>query len=641
MSYFEVKNGILEGKRIDLAPPKISFGRLNTCSVNLEDQNVSRVHAECHIFDNDIVALVDLGSSNGTFVNNLPISRIFLFDGDEIRMGETLLVYHETELSAKTEKEKIIQFIPDKSKIIKSFTTVTPKETFLMEPEDLSIEVLKETYLKLRTLNKLLIEISKCRSSEDAFNAIGKALLISTPAIRISFFIIDKSTDKPKLVNSNISDEYLNLNVEEYPLNEEIFNTLLSEKAPVMFFYQKDKEFNESADPHKICRCIASPIIRLDELLAIVVADIPVDNKSFSKSDIELLSGISSHLGEILARLTEFEKLKKKNLSLEKHIFGDLTIVCKNKKMVKILESLNQIAESDSSVLITGESGTGKELIAKAIHFFSNRRNKPIVCINCASIPETLLESELFGYEKGAFTGAVSKKLGKFEIANEGTIFLDEIGDIPLSAQAKLLRILQEGEFERLGGNQTIKINIRLICATNKNLTSEIKEKRFREDLFYRINVVKIELPPLRERPEDIPILADYFLKSLKTRIPTPAVKFHNEVIRLFLNYPWFGNIRELHNVIERALVFCKSEEVFPEHLPIEILETSYPDKITNSEKCSNDSETKYDDLSLYEAEKRHILKILALAEGNKQKAAELLKISRTTLYEKIKQFEK
>jgi Nif-specific regulatory protein len=236
--------------------------------------------------------------------------------------------------------------------------------------------------------------------------------------------------------------------------------------------------------------------------------------------------------------------------------------------MKGVYRLVEQVADSNATVLIRGESGTGKDLVAHAIHYNSTRGNKPFVKVNCTALPETLLESELFGHEKGAFTGAIERKIGRFEKANGGTIFLDEIGDFSINLQVKLLRIIQFREFERVGGNETIKANVRIIVATNKNLEEQIKEKLFREDLYYRINVFPIYLPPLRERKDDIMLLADYFLEQFSkennkriTRISTPAIE-------MLTSYHWPGNIRELENCIERAVLLCNEDVIRSEHLP-------------------------------------------------------------------------
>ncbi len=247
----------------------------------------------------------------------------------------------------------------------------------------------------------------------------------------------------------------------------------------------------------------------------------------------------------------EERRLLTKALSERYNVEG---IVGKSFAIRKLLELIERVAQTDVNVLITGESGTGKSLVAKAIHFMSKRKEKPFITINCSAIPETLLEAELFGYEKGSFTGAYTSKKGKFELANGGTIFLDEIGDMPLALQPKILRVIQDKEIERLGSEKTIKVDVRIISATNKDLRELVSQGHFREDLYYRLNVLPIHIPPLRERKEDIPILVDHFLEAFNQRY-NKKVRFHPKVIEIFMEYPWYGNVRELENVVERLVI--------------------------------------------------------------------------------------
>ncbi len=305
-------------------------------------------------------------------------------------------------------------------------------------------------------------------------------------------------------------------------------------------------------------------------------------------------------------------------------------IIGKSRQIQEVVETIKKVAPSDSTVLIVGPSGTGKEMVADAIHYSSRRCSKPYLKINCAAFPENLLESELFGYEKGAFTGADKQKKGKFEVANAGTLFLDEIGDMPLPMQAKLLRVLEKGEFERLGGNEVIKVNVRFIAATNQNLTRMLQEKQFRSDLFYRLNTVIINLPPLMERREDIPPLVDHFLEKFSREMSKKKPVVSPEAMKMILSYPWPGNVRELANAIERAVIFCEKGLIKPGDLP-----PSLQIKLVENPLDSSHSE----DMRLECLESRHISNVLKLTGGNKNEAAKKLGIHRETLYKKIKKF--
>lgn len=330
----------------------------------------------------------------------------------------------------------------------------------------------------------------------------------------------------------------------------------------------------------------------------------------------------------IVQKAFEFRDMRMENIRLKQEIkrcYGIPSIIGQSAVIKQLLSNIERISASDSTVLIYGESGTGKELVATTIHYMSKRRDKPFIKVNCAAIPEGLVESELFGHEKGAFTGAIKKKPGRFELADGGTIFLDEIGDLPLSAQAKLLRVLQERTFERLGGTENIKVDVRIIAATNRDLKSEVKKGLFREDLFFRLNVLPIEIPPLRERREDISLLVEHFLE--KNNIRTGRnVRISEDALMELLKYDYPGNVRELENIIERCVTFSSDRIIKKEDL-------SFITSITSEE---NSGLLSLSALSK-KAEKEQIIKILKLTGGNKTRAAEILGISRKTLWEKIK----
>jgi len=254
------------------------------------------------------------------------------------------------------------------------------------------------------------------------------------------------------------------------------------------------------------------------------------------------------------------------SLTVEQH---QDSIVGQSAAMQEVFKMVGRISNSEAAVMITGESGSGKELVARAIHQYSTRHDRPFLAINCAAIPENLLESELFGHEKGSFTGASAQRIGRFEQADSGTLFLDEIGEMPLSIQSKLLRVLQDGTFSRVGGNETIKTNVRIVAATNKNLEAEIAAKTFREDLFYRLNVVRLHLPPLRSRKEDVRLLAEYFLKRIAAQRHKPQLQLSTEAVEVLESYPWPGNVRELENTIQRAAVLSTSDVLLPKDLPL------------------------------------------------------------------------
>jgi two-component system response regulator AtoC len=327
-----------------------------------------------------------------------------------------------------------------------------------------------------------------------------------------------------------------------------------------------------------------------------------------------------------IQRALDQKRLLRENLHYRQELITKYkleNIVGRSPEMLRVYKTIARVAESRSTVLISGESGTGKELVARAIHFNSPRASRPFVAVDCSSLAETLLESELFGHVRGAFTGAVASKKGLFEEADGGTCFLDEIGDISPAMQAKLLRVLQEHEIKRVGGVETTRIDVRVVAATNKNLEDLVSEKKFREDLFYRLNVVSVHLPPLRERSEDIPLLADHFLRKYAAENQKPLFRASPESIDILIRYRWPGNVRELENVLERAATLSRSHMILPEDLPRRLqLE---PSQLSITSLPSR--------IPLSELEKLYIQKVLEETGGNKKKAADILGIDRRTLY--------
>jgi DNA-binding NtrC family response regulator len=323
----------------------------------------------------------------------------------------------------------------------------------------------------------------------------------------------------------------------------------------------------------------------------------------------------------------ELKREKNKNILLsqaleKRYSFGN--ILGKNSRMQEIYEFISDIANTDSTVLIQGESGTGKELIARAIHFNSHRKTKPFVVANCSAYSQNLLESELFGHEKGSFTGAIRRKVGRFELAHGGTIFLDEIGEVSPPTQILLLRVLQDHRFERVGGEETLEVDVRVIAATNKNLMEEMKKGTFREDLYYRLNVIPIFVPPLRERKDDIPLLASHFLQKFTHEKKKEVASISPEVMETLLAHSWPGNVRELENILEHAIIIAKKDQILPKDLPQHFLQKPLPAQQL---------------VSLQDYERSLILRTLKETSWNKHQTSKRLKINRSTLYGKMKRY--
>lgn len=359
--------------------------------------------------------------------------------------------------------------------------------------------------------------------------------------------------------------------------------------------------------------------------------------------DVRLLTIISSMVAQA-ARIQALVRKEKESLASEntrlkgelKKRFHPVNIIGESKRMVDVFSSVDLVSTTRATVLLRGESGTGKELIARAIHYQSDRSEKPFIKISCAALPETLLESELFGYEKGAFTGAGAMKRGRFELAHTGTLFLDEIGDIPLSTQVKLLRVLQEKEFERLGGVETIRTDIRLIAATNQDLERQVREGKFREDLYYRLNVIPIFLPPLRDRKEDLPLLVQHFLAKANEANGKKIQRVSEEAWEYIMNYSWPGNVRELENAIEHTVVMCQSETISREHFPFDLSARIKPPA---ADAHSDGEEIGSLPQAVENLERRFLTRALQKTGGNKRKAARLLGLTERMLGYKVKSY--
>jgi transcriptional regulator with GAF, ATPase, and Fis domain len=636
MPKFTVKTGAQPGLEIAMEGNRLVFGRADDCDVVVADNNVSRRHAQAVLL-NDLISLMDLNSSNGTYVNELPISRVFLMDGDEVRIGETVLVYsddsearvnlYDRASTAKSSDGEVPRFSREPA-----IEQIDQTQLFAPLQDDSAGDALKDIYLKLKTLYRVFHEVAQAQSLKEIFEVVGRALTVGIAAERVIFFL---SAEK---AGSDWQRFFVHTAARLAPQSvtrqesDVILGRARDQRHTVVAAIH-DSQIEENAEPNTV----AVPLIRAGAVYGIMYVDNPESGVVFQKNDVDFISTLALQISVRLNQFEQVQQLRQENVQLRRKVDEEHAIIVQNEKMKQILAITARVGESESCVLITGESGTGKELIARAIHNFSRRSSKPLVAVNCAALPDTLLESELFGHEKGAFTGAVERRIGKFELADNGTLFLDEIGDISAAAQAKLLRALQEGEIQRVGGNKTIKVNVRLIAATNKDLAAEVQKANFRQDLYFRIRVIELKLPPLRERKDDIPALAEYFLKQLRQKFPTPVRSVSPEALDALAKYNYPGNVRELRNIIERGMVFATGDAMLPEHLPIEVFQDIQ--LTTEGQPVPPSVTSEGQPLSLAEVEKAHIQNVLKFVKGNKLRAASFLGISRTTLYEKLKAY--
>ncbi len=365
------------------------------------------------------------------------------------------------------------------------------------------------------------------------------------------------------------------------------------------------------------------------ETIGVVEIIDKADGSSIREEDLKILSVFADLAARAIGNARKIEHDKKEIIDLKNELRGKYEIIGESKALRKVISDAIKVANSKSTTLLLGESGTGKELLARLIHRVGPRKDEPMIVLNCAALPETLLEDELFGHEKGAYTGAVARKIGKFELADGGTIFLDEIGEMSPGMQSKLLRILQEGVFYRVGGNKAIPVDVRVLSATNRNIEEDVAQGKFREDLYYRINVVQISMPPLRERREDIVMLAEHFLDIFKKERGTSNLAISKEAMDLMVEYDWPGNVREMKNALERAVVMGNGKQILSEDLPTFACTPQYPGLVVG--------------LSLKEAidmfKKEFIVTNLRHTEGNRSMAAKTMKIQRTYLSRLIAKF--
>ncbi len=480
----------------------------------------------------------------------------------------------------------------------------------------------------------LLLDIAKKLGSEENLEKLLETIIYETSKVldaeRSSLFLIDHAR---KEIWSKVAQD-AEISEITLPLGKGIVGWVIenAKMANVEDVYN-DKRFNPEIDKktgYKTRSILCTPIFSRDGKVIGAIEALNKIGGSFGKDDEEYITILASQIAVALENIMLREQLMKENIILKRELKEKMedVFVGESPPIKNLLETVKKVAKSQSSVLIRGESGTGKELIAKQIHELSDRKDKAFVKISCAAIPDTLLESELFGYEKGAFTGAYTTKKGLFELANNGTIFLDEIGDVGQMIQAKLLRVLQEKEFLRVGGVKPIKVDVRVISATNKDLESLIREGKFREDLFYRLNVISLFIPPLRERKSDIPLLVEHFIKKYNKYTNKKFAGIEDEAMEMLLNHSWPGNVRELENVIERAIVLGEEPIIRKKDIFISL-------------KIEDKDGVKMEGLktSIEEDERRAIEKAIEEAKGNITKASSSLGLKRTTLYYKMKKY--
>ncbi|HEV2853345.1 MAG TPA: sigma 54-interacting transcriptional regulator [Thermoanaerobaculia bacterium] len=594
-------SGPLAGQTFPVGAEALSIGRHSSNRLQLPDLAVSRHHCTLEPADGRFL-LRDLGSRRGTFVNGLPVQERALEEGDLVTLGGSLFLFQTGDPRSGSGPAVLL-----------GAATPTAETTILLSPEDALYSRPGEVLAALasdrsgrtaRDLHALLqagTALQPLRSTEALARKLLELALSAVPADRATLLLADRGT--AELAGAFALDRQGSEKL--FPVSQTLAGRVMEERRCLLA-----ADLLEEPDLQSL---IAVPLLHLDQPLGLLYLDTRELGRRFDEGHLQLVTALAGIASGALATVRRIEWLEEENRRLAAGFAHDM--VGESPRMREIYRLLNRVAATDSTVLLLGESGTGKELAARALHRASPRAERPFVAVNCATLSETLLESELFGHERGAFTGAVSRKTGKVEAADTGTLFLDEVGEIPLPLQAKLLRFLQEREFERLGSTRPLRVDVRVVAATNRNLEKEARAGTFREDLYYRLNVISLYLPPLRERREDIPLLASHFAAQTSQRLGRPVAGFTPEARAALVRYDWPGNVRELANAVERAIVLGEDDLIRPEDLPEAVLETG---------GTGEAAVTRYHE-TLNETKKRLILAALAESGGNVTKAGALL----------------
>ncbi len=544
----------------------LSIGRDAANSVCIEDTSVSQRH--CQIVSQDgRFLLTDLGSTSGTFVNGIPVNQRLLASGDQIAIGSSLFCFQvEGSPASASNPVELDETAAGSGKE----QQLSQEELLYLHPESLAALPHTERLDRaLRTLLKISTAIGSIRNGESLQWQLLGMIFDVIPAERGAILLLQ---DDAMETFAQIAWDRVSGPDHPVHVSRTLARRVIEEGVAIL-----DNEANSPGSavtdkPPRSLLCV--PLVAADRPFGIVYLDSANPLAPFAQEDLQLLAAIAGLAAVGIENARQFERLGNENQRLRAEISLQHDMVGQSPRMQQVYRFIEKVAPTDSTVLIHGESGTGKELAARAIHKNSARRDHPFVALNCAALTETLLESELFGHEKGAFTSAICQKKGLLEVAEGGSVFLDEIGELSLTLQAKLLRVLQEREFVRVGGTRPIKIDVRFLAATNKDLQKAVREGKFRADLFHRLNVISFALPALREHPEDIPLLAEYFAAGHAKKCNRVVKGISPEARASLLQYDWPGNIRELENAMERAVVIGSSDFILPEDLPEAFLES-------------------------------------------------------------------
>lgn len=620
-------SGPLRDSVFALPTEELSLGRDATNGLPISDPSVSRRHCLIHQ-EGTGFKLRDLDSRNGTLVNGEPVKDHWLHHLDEIAVGDSVFRFlMEDDEDQTSGSSRIVEF--EDEKVTHATAEIRPQDVLYLQPDKILSE-LPATSRLARNLNALL-KISRVvhsiRDLDELQAQILDLIFDVAPAER-GAILLDGTNGRE--FNSMFARNRDPGNERPVRVSRTIAHRVLEQGLAVLGSDvpgSNNLGAVESLIALQVRSLLCVPLTVFQRTIGCIYLDTISIADRFNEDHLQLVTAIAGISAVALENARRLQWLEHENQRLMTEITLDRTLIGESARMKEVFQFLARVAPTDATVLIGGESGTGKELAARAIHRKSPRATKPFVAINCAAIPENLLESELFGFEKGAFTGAVAQKKGRLEVADGGVLFLDEVGELAPSLQVKLLRVLQEREFERVGGNRPIHVDIRLIAATNRDLEEAARKGEFRQDLYFRLNVVSVTMPPLREHKEDIPTLVSFLVEKQCKKCGAKPKPLSREALACLVNYDWPGNVRELENAIERALVLGSSEDILPEDLPENLLER---------DPAPGEGEAKYH-AAVKDLKKRLIQNALEEAGGSCTEAAKALGVHPNYLHRLIR----
>jgi len=615
-------NGSKKGTTFPLTADQITIGRESTSVVSLNHASVSRRHCVIER-EGDNFKIRDLGSSNGTFVNGQPVNDKTLNHADQVRIGSIALLFLIEETDDTT-SDHLVRF-DDSQPINESAKQLRPES--LLHQTEVVVDLSQHERLTrdLGVLVKIGTRISRLRRTQELVREILDSIFDVVPVDR-GAILLSQGEKEFSLIHGKHRREQAT----EVRVSRTVVEHVLREGIAILtndIATSESLSAAESLVAAQISSLICVPLIVFDKTLGVIYLDTSDPIIRFDEAHLQLVAAIAGMAAVSIENARQLEWLEGENSRLRSTIAIEHNMIGESVAMREVYNFIQRVAPARSAVLICGESGTGKELAANAIHNNSPRAAAPFVAINCAALTETLLESELFGHEKGAFTGAITRKEGKLEVANRGTVFLDEIGEMPLPMQSRLLRFLQDHKIEHVGGTRSIDLDVRVIAATNRDLDAAIKAGTFRQDLYHRLNVVKITMPSLHERREDIPLLASYFTEKYSNECKRPVNGITPEARAVLQNYDWPGNVRELENAIERAIVLGSSDMIGIDDLPR---------RVADSAENADATEATYYE-AIKDAKRQIVLNALEQSKGNYTEAAKALGIHPNNLHRIIR----